>query len=124
MIEKGNTLEPRSAIKHKRGIDALKSSEPDSVILNERMFKPKLRYMHQGSNVSRHILQAARNPIEIDNFQANAVSARIELDLRIGAAFTRLTTLQLQPMGGALGEKRVISYGKYISGLIFQERDF
>ncbi|KLJ05747.1 DNA topoisomerase III [Blastomyces silverae] len=62
------------------------------------------------SNTERaHILQAARNPIELDDSLANAVAARIELDLRIGAAFTRLQTLQLKSLGGAL-EDRVISY--------------
>ncbi|EEH09080.1 DNA topoisomerase III [Histoplasma capsulatum G186AR] len=63
------------------------------------------------SNTERaHILQAATNPIDLDDSQANAVAARIELDLRIGAAFTRLQTLQLKSLGGVL-EDRVISYG-------------
>lgn len=39
------------------------------------------------------------------------MAARIELDLRIGAAFTRLQTLQLQTVVAALKEK-VISYGR------------
>ena len=38
------------------------------------------------------------------------MAARIELDLRIGAAFTRLQTLQLQAVVAVLKEK-VISYG-------------
>lgn len=42
------------------------------------------------------------------------MAARIELDLRIGAAFTRLQTLQLKSLGGVL-EGRVISYGNYIN---------
>ncbi|EEH48875.1 DNA topoisomerase 3 [Paracoccidioides brasiliensis Pb18] len=63
------------------------------------------------SNTERaHVLHAATNPIELDEFQANAVAARIELDLRIGAAFTRLQTLQLKSLGGVL-EDRIISYG-------------
>ncbi|EPS30431.1 DNA topoisomerase 3 [Penicillium oxalicum] len=63
------------------------------------------------SNTERaHVLQAARSPVELDEFQANAVAARIELDLRIGAAFTRLQTLQLQAVAAILKEK-VISYG-------------
>ncbi|KAJ5684300.1 uncharacterized protein N7477_000645 [Penicillium maclennaniae] len=63
------------------------------------------------SNTERaHVLRAAREPVELDEFQANAVAARIELDLRIGAAFTRLQTLQLQAVVAALKEK-VISYG-------------
>ncbi|PGH15095.1 hypothetical protein AJ79_02621 [Helicocarpus griseus UAMH5409] len=63
------------------------------------------------SNTERaHVIRAASNPIELDECQANAVAARIELDLRIGAAFTRLQTLQLKSLGGPL-EDRVISYG-------------
>ncbi|KAL3474171.1 DNA topoisomerase [Aspergillus californicus] len=57
-----------------------------------------------------HILNAARSLVELDERQANAVAARIELDLRIGAAFTRLLTLQLQFVHASLSEK-VISYG-------------
>lgn len=55
-------------------------------------------------------MQAAREPIELDDRQANAVAARIELDLRIGAAFTRLQTLQLQNVRAVLKD-RTISYG-------------
>jgi len=59
----------------------------------------------------RHVLEAAQNPIDLDDRQANAVAARIELDLRIGASFTRLQTLQLQRLSEKLAEQ-VISYGK------------
>ena len=45
------------------------------------------------------------------------MAARIELDLRIGAAFTRLQTLQLQTVVAALKEK-VISYGEIGSGKV------
>ncbi|KAJ5628925.1 hypothetical protein N7490_011153 [Penicillium lividum] len=63
------------------------------------------------SNTERaHVLRAAREPVELDEYQANAVAARIELDLRIGAAFTRLQTLQLQAVVAVLKEK-IISYG-------------
>ncbi|KAL2223138.1 DNA topoisomerase III alpha [Thermoascus aurantiacus ATCC 26904] len=57
-----------------------------------------------------HVLHAARTPVDLDERQANAVAARIELDLRIGAAFTRLQTLQLQNLADSLKD-RVISYG-------------
>lgn len=43
--------------------------------------------------------------------QADAVSARIALDLRIGAAFTRLTTMRLQTRAPEL-QNSVISYGE------------
>ena len=56
-----------------------------------------------------HILHAAQHPERLDDAQAAAVAARIELDLRIGAAFTRWQTLQLQGIAGL--EKQVISYG-------------
>ncbi|GME25206.1 dna topoisomerase iii [Neofusicoccum parvum] len=61
------------------------------------------------SNIERaHVLTAARNPIEIDERAAFAVAARIELDLRIGAAFTRMQT---QTLGNMIGREGVISYG-------------
>ena len=64
------------------------------------------------SNTERaHVVQAAHNPIELDERQANAVAARIELDLRIGASFTRMQTLQLQTVTEKLAEQ-IISYGR------------
>lgn len=45
---------------------------------------------------------------------ANAVDARIALDLRVGAAMTRLQTLALQARFGVLADK-VISYGAFDS---------
>lgn len=65
------------------------------------------------SNTDRsHVIQAASNPGELDEKQATAVAARIELDLRTGAAITRQLTLNLRPMVPSLVEsKSVISYG-------------
>lgn len=74
---------------------------------NRRITVKRARF----SNTERaHVIQAAHNPIDLDERQANAVAARIELDLRIGASFTRLQTLQLQPVAENLAEK-IISYG-------------
>jgi DNA topoisomerase III len=64
------------------------------------------------SNTERaHIIRAAHNPTDLDERQANAVAARIELDLRIGASFTRLQTLQLQTVTEKLADQ-IISYGE------------
>jgi len=50
--------------------------------------------------------------VELDKAQADAVEARITLDLRIGAAFTRMQTLTLQNRLRQFREKRdVVSYG-------------
>ena len=50
------------------------------------------------------------NPIPLDERQINAVAGRIELDLRLGAAFTRFQSLELQKLWGPDNSK-VISYG-------------
>ncbi|KAI9658943.1 MAG: DNA topoisomerase [Bathelium mastoideum] len=60
---------------------------------------------------SRHIIQAARRPILLDEKQANAVAARIELDLRTGSAFTRMQTQTLKSLMDHVQENRLISYG-------------
>jgi DNA topoisomerase-3 len=64
------------------------------------------------SNVERaHVLTAAHRLIDLDTRQVNAVSARIELDLRIGYAFTRFMTNNLRPLGGPM-EQMTLSYGE------------
>ncbi|KAH7920702.1 prokaryotic type I DNA topoisomerase [Leucogyrophana mollusca] len=62
--------------------------------------------------IAQQIHRAAQHPVELDLAQADAVDARIILDLRIGAAFTRMQTLTLQNHLGQLKEERgPVSYG-------------
>jgi DNA topoisomerase IA len=66
------------------------------------------------TNSRRHIINAARHPIQLDDLQASAVDARRELDLRTGAAFTRILTDALKPMIKGVDENiKVISYGEF-----------
>ncbi|KAF2432033.1 DNA topoisomerase [Tothia fuscella] len=66
----------------------------------------------QFNNIERaHVIQAARRPIELDERQAEAVSTRMEIDLRTGAAFSRILTNHLKPMIRDVQELKVISYG-------------
>ncbi|KAK5100556.1 DNA topoisomerase [Lithohypha guttulata] len=74
---------------------------------NPRIIVKRARFSNTEKN---HVVQAARNPIDLDEHQANAVAARIELDLRIGAAFTRFQTLSLQNLSEKL-ENQLLSYG-------------
>ena len=74
-----------------------------------------MRLAHRGMH--RHILTAARRLVMLDEKQIDAVAARIELDLRIGYAFTRWLTTSLRQLGGPLQE-RMISYGMCASNAI------
>jgi DNA topoisomerase IA len=58
----------------------------------------------------RHIINASRNLINLDQKQVNAVASRIELDLRIGYAFTRFLTTSLRTLGGPF-QNLLLSYG-------------
>ena len=108
----------KSESRPERVIRGFKSKEPNSAIQRERMMAC---WTYQLSLTrGRHVINAAQHPIELDDRQVNAVTARIELDLRIGAAFTRLQTLQLQTLGAAL-EDRILSYGVF-SKFISSER--
>ena len=50
--------------------------------------------------------------MELDKRQADAVEARIILDLKVGAAFTRLQTLTLQNQVQQIAQgASVVSYG-------------
>ncbi|KAI0876092.1 DNA topoisomerase [Hypoxylon argillaceum] len=63
------------------------------------------------SNIEKaHIINASRNLINLDHKQVNAVASRIELDLRIGYAFTRFLTNSLRTLGGPF-QNLLLSYG-------------
>ncbi|KAJ3523962.1 hypothetical protein NM688_g8641 [Phlebia brevispora] len=59
--------------------------------------------------IPQQIHNAAQHPVDLDMAQSNAVEARMALDLRIGAAFTRYQTNTLKARFKQLLE--VISYG-------------
>ncbi|KAG5643389.1 hypothetical protein DXG03_001003 [Asterophora parasitica] len=62
--------------------------------------------------IAQQIHHAAQHPVELDRAQADAVEARITLDLKVGAAFTRMQTQILQNHFVQLSEARnVVSYG-------------
>lgn len=70
--------------------------------------------MHKKSSYffkCRAIHRAARNHVELDMKQVYAVNTRQELDLRIGAAFTRLQTKNLRSFFEQFGKKKMLSYG-------------
>ncbi|KAL1916274.1 uncharacterized protein VTP21DRAFT_5891 [Calcarisporiella thermophila] len=58
----------------------------------------------------RDIHAACQNPVDINMRLSDAVEARIELDLRIGYAFTRFQTLEFRSLFKEL-ESKIISYG-------------
>lgn len=87
------------------------SSEPDLVRSSQRKLTRSVSVFQQELNLSSQIHLACRQAGELDMQQADAVSARMALDLRIGAAFTRLTTLTLQARVPEL-QSSMISYGK------------
>ena len=61
--------------------------------------------------IQREIDRALGNLVEVDVRQSEAVNARTEIDLRLGAAFTRWLTLHLRSRFGDFNEKNVVSFG-------------
>jgi len=74
---------------------------------NRRIVVQRARF---SAIIPNQINNAARNPVALDMLQAAAVEARIELDLRVGAALTRTQTLGLQARIPMLDDK-LVSYG-------------
>ncbi|KDD75366.1 DNA topoisomerase, partial [Helicosporidium sp. ATCC 50920] len=78
---------------------------------NARMGVRRARF---SALVRSDILRALAGLVAPNAHEAAAVDARQEIDLRVGAAFTRLQTLLLGDRfdwGGGAGERRVLSYG-------------
>lgn len=69
------------------------------------------------SLIPREIYHACENLIQPDKNKSDAAEARSELDLRVGAAFTRCQTLFLQRKIADLKEL-VISYGERVLDLM------
>ncbi|XP_053327854.1 DNA topoisomerase 3-alpha [Spea bombifrons] len=59
----------------------------------------------------RSIRMACENLVQPDQNVSDAVDVRMELDLRIGAAFTRFQTLRLQKIFPSVLSNQLISYG-------------
>jgi DNA topoisomerase-3 len=84
----------------------------------------------------REILHSWNSLVELDMAAAEAVDARSELDLRIGAVFTRFQTINLKNRFFDIQEKKVLSYGpcqfptlgfvvdRYIKAKNFKEEPF
>ena len=75
---------------------------------------PLVRRAKFSSLVPRDLEAAVRALVAPDFLAAQAVLCRTELDLRVGAAFSRLQTMNMQTRVPALvaqGGKGVISYG-------------
>ncbi|XP_031624224.1 DNA topoisomerase 3-alpha isoform X2 [Contarinia nasturtii] len=78
-----------------------------------RAVKPNIKVFRARFSeiTSAAIYRALNNVCEPDIRQSQAVDVRTELDLRIGAAFTRFQTLRYQRVFPAIIEKRLVSYG-------------
>ncbi|KAJ3896209.1 prokaryotic type I DNA topoisomerase [Lentinula edodes] len=61
--------------------------------------------------IAQQIHNAAQNPFNLDQRLVDAVEARMVLDLKIGAAFTRWQTLTLKAKFRQLDDIQMLSYG-------------
>lgn len=110
-IERVNILATKYVRPLKRGTKHLISKGLNLAISNERQSSWSVYFaIRFGLRLSRHIMNASKNLVNLDHKQVNAVASRIELDLRTGYAFTRFLTNSLRPLGGPL-QKLTISYG-------------
>ncbi|TKY85865.1 hypothetical protein EX895_005406 [Sporisorium graminicola] len=84
------------------------------IVTEVRKVRRNIRVMRArfSAIIDSQIHAACQNTVDLDWRAADAVESRIQLDLRIGAAFTRMQTLALQNRIPAFSEQRqVISYG-------------
>ncbi|SPO25710.1 related to DNA topoisomerase III alpha [Ustilago trichophora] len=84
------------------------------IVAEVRKVRRNIRVMRArfSAIIDSQIHAACQNTVDLDWRAADAVESRIQLDLRIGAAFSRMQTLALQNRIPALIEQRqVISYG-------------
>ena len=77
--------------------------------VNRRLIVKRARF---SSIIAAEIYRAMNGPVELDMRMADAVRARMELDLRIGAAITRWQTLRWQSRYPMLA-KAIVSYGQF-----------
>ena len=78
-----------------------------------RRVNPRLRVRRAkfSALIPRDIHHALANLVQPDDRASDAVLARMEIDLRLGAAFTRLQTLSLQNRFEGIGDDGPLSYG-------------
>ncbi|KFB52593.1 AGAP010028-PA-like protein [Anopheles sinensis] len=78
-----------------------------------RAIKPQIRVLRAKFSeiTAPSIKRAVENLIQPDQRQSDAVNVRSELDLRIGAAFTRYQTLRLQKIFPQDISNNLVSYG-------------
>ncbi|KAF9922610.1 DNA topoisomerase [Linnemannia zychae] len=74
---------------------------------NQRIVVTRARF---SSVTPAEVHRAMQNPVQLDQRQVDAVDARMELDLRVGASFTRFQTLNFQNWFPDV-KNGVVSYG-------------
>ncbi|KAJ3201204.1 DNA topoisomerase, partial [Clydaea vesicula] len=93
-------------------VSVCRKVNPGVVIKRARYYTNYLKYNCFRFSVLQgpQIRQAFANPVDLDWNQAKSVEGRVELDLRIGASFTRMQTKKLQSNFDMLKNK-VLSFG-------------
>lgn len=88
------------------GFEILKAAnESNKNITIENTWRSKFSHLER-----LHILNAAKNPTEINMNSVSAVECRMEIDFRVGTSFTRLLTNNLKK-SNIIQKNEVVSYG-------------